>query len=299
MTGTVPALEQREFRALVELVRSESGIHLADSKRALVVSRLMRRLRERQLDSFAEYIRLVGSGGDREERIRMIDCICTNETQFFRHPRHFEWLEQRFGGDPLAQPPRPRLRVWSAACSTGEEAYSLAMCLGASAWSARGTRNGGAPAVDILATDLSTSALETAERAVYAIARARDIPSRHVKAFMLRGTGPSEGLMKAGPEIRALVRFQRWNLNDERTVPGAPFDVIFCRNVLIYFDAPTRARVAGRLVNQLTPGGHLFLGAAEGLGVHFEGARAVAPSVYMRVSKREKTALEKVTSHDS
>jgi chemotaxis protein methyltransferase CheR len=276
-----PRLCAREFSLLRGLIYKEAGIYLSEAKKALVVGRLSRRLRELHLGSFEAYYRLVQADGD--ERVRLLDCICTNETHFFREPRQFEFLEQRVFPEWVERAaaglmPR-RIRAWSAACSTGEEPYSLAMTLLAHFPPSSGWE------VDIHATDLSTRALELARAGVWRIEKALEIPQDHLKAFMLRGTGAQEGVMKAGLEIRSAVRFERVNLNEARyPVPG-PFDLVFCRNVLIYFDAAARARVVSRLLDQLAPAGHLFLGHAESLNCLTERARSVGPTVYVHAGQ--------------
>jgi chemotaxis protein methyltransferase CheR len=273
----VAAITDREFARFQELIHREAGIWLAPVKRALLVGRLAKRLRALGLPGYGAYYDVVAS--DDAEKVRMLDCICTNETHFFREPRHFELVAGRLAtawreaADAGARP--RRLRAWSAACSTGEEPYSLAMCLleALPGWD-----------LEVLATDLSTRVLERAREAVWPIEKAREIPEPFLKAFMLRGYGPQEGLMKAGPEIREVVRFARVNLvGDDLPDPGA-FDLLFCRNVLIYFDRPTKARVVERLLERLAPGGHLFLGHAESLGSVTTAARAVVPTVYVRAA---------------
>jgi chemotaxis protein methyltransferase CheR len=179
-----------------------------------------------------------------------------------------------------------RIRAWSAACSTGEEPYSLAMTLLAhfppsSGWT-----------LEILASDLSTRALGQARAGLWSIDKAREIPERHLKAFMLRGRGPQEGVMKAGPEIRSLLRFQRVNLNQDRYPVAGPFDLVFCRNVLIYFDVASKARVVHRLLDQLAPCGYLFLGHAESLTGLSGRVRSVGPTVYVRAGEPGRSGLE-------
>jgi chemotaxis protein methyltransferase CheR len=268
-----------EFALFRDLIHQESGIFLSEAKKALVVGRLWRRLRQLGLSSLGAYYRLLAEG-DEQERVRMLDCICTNETHFFREPRQFEFLEQQIFPEWAARAaaggmPR-RVRAWSAACSTGEEPYSLAMTLLAhfppsSGWT-----------FEILASDLSTRALDQASAGLWCIDKAKEIPERYLKAFMLRGSGPQEGVMKAGPEIRSLVRFQRVNLNQDRYAVAGPFDLVFCRNVLIYFDVASKARVVERLLDQLAPSGHLFLGHAESLTGLSDRGRSVGPTVYVR-----------------
>jgi chemotaxis protein methyltransferase CheR len=262
-----------EFARYQALVNREAGIWLAPVKKALLVGRLARRLRELGLASYGAYLERVE--GDEVERIRMLDAICTNETHFFREPRHFEFLAQRIFPAWRAEADagrRPRrIHVWSAACSTGEEPYTLAMSLLASfptGWD-----------LEVLASDLSTKVLERADAGVWPIEKAKEIPEEHLKAFMLKGYGAQEGLMKAGPEIRALVRFARVNLAGERW-PAGPFDLVFCRNVLIYFDRATKIRVVERLLERTGPAGYLFLGHAESLSGFTTRARPIVPTIY-------------------
>jgi chemotaxis protein methyltransferase CheR len=262
-------------------VHSESGIYLSEAKQALVVGRLARRLRELGLRSFGAYYRLL-AGGDEQERVRMLDSICTNETHFFREPRQFEFLERRIFAEWTARAAAgrmaKRIRIWSAACSTGEEPYSLAMTLlehfpPASGWE-----------LEILASDLSTSALARARAGLWRLEKGQEIPQKYLKAFMLRGTGSQEGVMKAGPEIRSLLRFERVNLNRPPYPIRGPFDLILCRNVLIYFDVASKAQVVDRLLDQLAPEGYLFLGHAESLSGLTDRAWSVGPTVYAKAA---------------
>ncbi len=272
--GGIAPIRGETFRRFQDLVRRESGICLSDAKRTLLVGRLSRRLRELALTSFDQYLQQVER--DEEERVWMLDSISTNETQFFREPRQFEFLSAhvfpRWAADGIDEKRPRRVTAWSAGCSSGEEPYSLAMLL------LSGFPKGWD--LGILATDLSTRVLERGRAAVWPLERSRQIPPRFLKAFMLRGTGPQDGKMKAGPEIRALIRFERLNLNDEIPRIGGPFDLILCRNVLIYFDAETRRRILRELLGRLDPGGFLLVGHAESLSAFGDGVRQVAPSIY-------------------
>jgi chemotaxis protein methyltransferase CheR len=275
----VRPITRKAFSRFQKLVHREAGIYLSEAKKALLVGRLLRRLRAHDLDSFESYYRLVEE--DAAERVRMLDCVCTNETHFFRDPRQFTFLEQTAA--PLweaaaAAGERPRrVRAWSAGCSTGEEPYSLAMALLARLPPTAGWR------IDVLATDLSTRALERAHAAVWPVGKAVEIPAPFLKRFMLRGVGPEEGRMKAGPELRALVAFRRLNLNDLAYPSLGQFDLILCRNVLIYFDGASKERVIANLVDHLAPGGYLMLGHAESLSGLTDRTLAVGPSVYAPV----------------
>ena len=262
-----------DFRRFQDLVQSETGIQLPESKRALLVGRLARRLRELTLSSFGDYYRRVTDLNDSAERIRMIDRICTNETYFFREPRQFEFLEREVLSAwtvPGAGRER-RVRVWSAACATGEEPYSVAMMLlfRLPGWE-----------IEVFASDLSTQALDRARAGVWPIEKSREIPERYLKAFMLRGVGTHQGYMKASPELRDAVHFENVNLHAPLLAVQGRFDLIFCRNVLIYFSAEGRASVVSRLVRHLSPNGHLFLGHAETLNGLNDQMRSVGPTVY-------------------
>ncbi|HWW62523.1 MAG TPA: protein-glutamate O-methyltransferase CheR [Thermoanaerobaculia bacterium] len=257
----------KEFRLFQSLVHHEAGIALSDQKHALLVGRLAPRMRALAITSFASYHDRVR--GDREELARMLDAICTNETQFFREPKQFAFLEESVLPMWRAAGKR-QIRVWSAGCSTGEEPYSIAMTLAAAMPDA---------AIDVLASDLSRKALERATAAIWPIERAAQIPLHYRKSFMLRGGGAQEGNMTVRPELRALIRFARINLSHETYPVAGRFDLIFCRNVLIYFDAPSKRRVIDRLLDRLDPNGYLFLGHSESLG-NVERVRAAGPTVY-------------------
>ena len=272
--SAIAPIEPHVFRRFQSVILGESGIRLADVKKALLTGRLSRRLRELGVTSFGEYLRRVETDGP--ERVRMLDLITTNETRFFRESRQFELLDSsvlpRWAAE-AAEGKRPRrIRAWSAGCSTGEEPYSLAMLLLShfpKDWD-----------MEILATDLSTRALERARAAIWPLSKSNEIPPAFLKTFMLRGTGPEDGKMRAGPEVRAFVRFERLNLNDASyQVPG-PFDLILCRNVLIYFDPEGKRRVIERLLSHLAPTGFFFVGHAESLNGITDRVRAVMPSVY-------------------
>jgi chemotaxis protein methyltransferase CheR len=272
-------LTSREFDRFQRLIHGETGIYLPPAKKALVVARLSRRVRSLNLPSFGAYLDVVAQ--DRGEHTVMLDSICTNETRFFREPRQFEFLEtevlprwKQRGSEGL----RPkRIRAWSAACSTGEEPYSLAMLLRthfplADGWT-----------VEILATDISTKVLAAAREGVWSIDRAQDIPADYRRAYMLRGIRAEEGKMRAQPNIRSLIEFRQLNLNDPTYAVDGSFDLIFCRNVLIYFDRETKAAVIDRLTKHLSPEGLLFLGHSETLHTAPHALRHVGPTAYTRL----------------
>jgi chemotaxis protein methyltransferase CheR len=277
----IPALSDREFALLRTLIYREAGIHLTSAKKALVVARLGRRLRALGLRSFGAYYELVSAPEGADERVHMLDAMSTNETSFFRERRHFELLEReilpQWQREASAGQRARRVRAWSAGCSTGEEPYSLAMVLLKHLPPSAGWE------IDILATDLSTRVLERARAGLWPIEKAEAIPSEYRRAYMLRGIREHEGSMKAGPELRAVVHFAQLNLRRDNYPAPHNCDLIFCRNVLIYFDQPTRAHITGQLRSHLQPGGYLFLGHAETLQIAGHGdLLVVMPTVYMR-----------------
>jgi chemotaxis protein methyltransferase CheR len=271
---------ERDFLHFQAFVYKETGIWLGPAKKALLVGRLTKRVRARRLDSFRAYFREVVEGGDREEQRRLIEALCTHETHFFRDPRQFEFLESQVCPEWERRDGPRQLRVWSAGCSSGEEPFSLAMVLlmrlpPASGWT-----------INIVATDLSTRALEKASAATWPLEKACEIPQRYLKAFMLKGRQSQTGHMRAGAEIRSIVRFEEHNLSENRPPSGSPFDIIFCRNVLIYFNAASRHAAVEHLLGQLARGGLLFLGHAETLAGLSERVRSVGPTVYARADDR-------------
>ncbi len=270
-------ISEREFLRLRNLVYEEAGIWLTQAKTALMVGRLAKRLRHHGLKSFKQYYELVIHSP--EERVQMLDALSTNETRFFREPQHFELLKSvifpRWAEEAATGRRSRKIRVLSAGCSTGQEPYSLAMILldrfpAASGWE-----------IEIVATDISTRALEIARTAIWPAAKADEIPSSYLRAFMLRGYADQTGKVKAGPEIRSVVRFFRMNLNEPAYPLTGKFEMIFCRNVLIYFDQRGRECVVRRLASFLSPDGYLFLGHAESLHTLSDRLRSVIPTVYI------------------
>lgn len=276
---SMKVISDREFSQYRKLIYSKAGIFLAPAKKALLEARLSRRLRELGMESFAAYYKYVTEDLGGEELTHLLDCISTNETHFFREPRQFEFLEKQVFPQWTTQAKdglrSHQIRVWSAGCSTGEEPYSLAMTLldhfpPGHGWD-----------IEITATDLSCRAIGIAQKAIWPIAKVNEIPQKYLKQFMLQGVGGQQGYMKAGPEIRSIVTNYRLNLNDEHYCVTPPFDLIFCRNVMIYFDAESRARIVHRLVNFLAPEGYLFVGHAESLSGVSDRIRHVTPTVYV------------------
>ena len=269
-------ITDKEFRHLREFIHMHSGIALSDHKRALVCSRLARRLRHHNLQHYSEYYRLLTENDpDGLELVAMINSITTNKTDFFREPHHFRFLAEEIFPAYRNNPKRERpIRLWSAAASTGEEAYSLAMTT-LEAMPSFNERD-----ICILATDIDTDVLSRAENGVYTHEQGKHIPEAYLRRYFLKGQGSHEGEILAKPVLKSLVRFRRLNLQDDPWPMHTPFDVILCRNVLIYFDKPSRMRVIHRLLNHLAPSGYFFIGHAESLNGITDRVRPVMPTVY-------------------
>jgi len=261
-------LKPESFAAVVDLFHSISGIKLSDAKRPLVEGRLNRLAQDRGLGSVQAYVEDLLRHRDPAEIVRVVDKLTTNETYFFREPQHFEFLAKL-----LAEYDRPEpFRVWSAASSSGEEAYSIAMLLaeklGPSGW-------------EVVGTDLSTAMVQTARRAIYPMDRARHMPREYMKRHCLRGSGDFEGSLLVSKALRAHVRFEPANLTENLPQLGS-FDVIFLRNVLIYFDPAGKEAIVQRVIPFLKPDGYLFTGHAESLSHLTHGLRTVRTAVYAR-----------------
>jgi chemotaxis protein methyltransferase CheR len=259
-----------DFIRIRGLILSHAGIYLGHNKRAMVYSRLGRRLRMLHIASFAEYLDRMESG-TAAELAGFINALTTNLTNFYREKHHFSILREflQKGGLP------GHSTIWSAGCSTGEEAYSIAMVLA----TALGSRT---QVGQVVASDIDTSVLEHAERGVYPADRAENIPSAELKRFFLGGAGDNAGYVKVRPELRRLVAFRQINLHDAAWAVRTPVKVIFCRNVMIYFDAQARRRILERFGALLEPGGLLFLGHSENVADMGGVFRALGRTAYMR-----------------
>lgn len=260
-----------EFDQFRQLMRRVAGVDLQASKKHLVSGRLTRRLREHGLRSFSEYFRLISGGGAGDEFHRMLDLLTTHETYFFREPKHFEYLAGHVL--PQLKSGGRELRLWSAASSSGEEAYSLAMVLSdqlpaQARW-------------EVFASDISREVLNKARSGIYAMNRIEGIPPDYLRRFCLRGIGRAQGTLQIDPLVRQRVRFAPMNLNESLTGAGE-FDVIFLRNVLIYFDLPTKQQIIARLIRQLKPHGWLFIGHSESLNGVSNEVRQERPTIYRR-----------------
>jgi len=263
------AITDAEFAQFQKLIYSIAGISMSDAKKTLLVGRLNKRLRQFNFGSFAEYHRYVTSGSDPMELELMVDLLTTNETYFFREEKHFDFLRTVLAKHPRGRP----FDIWSAASSTGEEIYTLCMVLsdmlGVDAgWSVTGS-------------DISNSVLKVAAAGVYSLERARGLPPEYLRKYCLKGVRSQEGMFVIDKRLRAHTRFLRINLNEKLPEIG-PFDVIFLRNVMIYFDQETKRKVVARLVQKLRPQGYFIVGHSETLNGINEELKAVHPTIYRK-----------------
>ena len=245
-----------DFQFIANTLYEDAGIHLPPTKANLVYSRLTKRLRKRGLESFRDYCSLVGSADGADERAQMIAALTTNVTRFFREPHHFDHLKTKVLA-PLVKEIRSgrRLRIWSAGCSSGQEPYSIALTILSMIPEARGFD------VRILATDINTHVLETARRGVYTAEEVSSVPLDLRRAWTEPAGG---GAMRLDEAARGLITFRPLNLVGAWPMRG-PFDAVFCRNVVIYFDEKTQMRLLNRMTSLIRPGGFLYLGHSERL----------------------------------
>ncbi|NTV94597.1 MAG: protein-glutamate O-methyltransferase CheR [Thiobacillus sp.] len=263
-------ITDQEFSQLRRILYQNAGINLSDAKKVLVIGRLDKRLRSCGHSNFTTYLRKIAAGDESELRI-MVDLLTTNETYFFREHKHFDFLRQQVQFRPNQKAP---FAVWSAACSSGEEPYTLAMVL----MDALG------PAVqwDILASDISTRILERAQTGHYAMERAKNIPPDMLSKYCLKGVREQHGTFLMAREIRDRVRFRYLNLIEPLPNNIGPFDFIFLRNVMIYFDVETKRKVVSSLLKKLRSGGHLLVGHSENLAGIADELIGVRPAIYRK-----------------
>jgi chemotaxis protein methyltransferase CheR len=276
------ALTDHDFKRLCGFIYEHVGIKMSDVKRTMLEGRLQKRLRALGLASHRDYCDfLFSAAGQEQELVHMIDVVTTNKTDFFREPSHFEFLSQvvlpeMCNGRGAGH--KRKCRIWSAGCSTGEEPYTLAMVLR----EFQEAQPDPALEGEIFASDISTRVLDHARRAVYSEERIAPIPPALRKKYLLRSRDPKAGLVRMDSSLRALLRFGRINFMDEDFGFQERFQVIFCRNVIIYFDKPTQECLMRKFCRHLDPGGYLFLGHSESLHGFDVPLAQVAPTVYRR-----------------
>jgi chemotaxis protein methyltransferase CheR len=266
----IEAISDQEFGLFQRLIYKIAGISLADSKKVLLVGRLQKRLQHYQLESFSQYYRMLAKGESPDELQMMVNLLTTNETYFFREPQHFDFVRDEI----LAKRnDSGMLRVWSAASSSGEEAYTLAMLL------AEHLNN--AP-WEVVGSDISTKVLDKARRGLYQLGRHEGIPPKFLSKYCLKGVRSQAGSFLIVPELRQHVSFRQANLTQPLDSSFGLFEVIFLRNVMIYFDMETKRKVVDNLLPHLRPGGHLIIGHSESLNNITCGLQAVKPTIYRK-----------------
>ncbi|TXT46345.1 MAG: chemotaxis protein methyltransferase CheR [Limisphaerales bacterium] len=261
-------------RYIIELIYQRCRIRLHDGKESLIRARLGKLMRPRGIEQLADYVRFLQHQAGEEEFTKVVDALTTNHTQFLREADHFDYLvRQALPG--LLRPGARRFRVWSAACSSGEEPYTLAMYLAEhfplqESWDWQ-----------ITATDISTKVLAVAQRGIYSMERAEGVSDAWLRKHFQKGYGTSQGFVRVRPELKERVQFAQLNLVKPYS-HAVPFEVVFCRNVMIYFDRPTQEQLIHQLCRYLVPGGYLFTGHSEGLNGLRIPLRCLQPSIYRK-----------------
>ncbi len=276
-----PSLAMADFRRLGDYIHAELGIKMPDAKRGMVESRLRKRLSVLNISSYEEYCAyLFSSRGQRDELPFFINQVTTNKTDFFRESKQFVFLEKKalpelVAGMPTCDP--KKLSIWSAACSRGHEPYSLAMVLSEYAEQQKN--------IDfrILGTDISTDVLNVAQKAVYTHEEIEPVPMALRKKYLLRSKDRRKNMVRIAPQLRSKVRLLRLNLMNKRYTAVEQMDIIFCRNVMIYFEKDTQHQILHRLLSHLKPGGFLFMGHSEVIQHTEFPLRSIQTTIYQKV----------------
>lgn len=253
----IRALQDDEFNLIKEIIYKESGIHLSDMKRALVQSRVTKRLRELQMWNYEDYCQYLTDNYDKEI-VNLINCITTNKTDFFREPRHFEFMKQTALPE-FEHAGKKNIKIWSAGCSIGAEPYTIAIS------ACEYFQDKKMPVIKILATDIDTQVIRKGESGIYNISEVESIDIDILRKYFMRGTGANDGLFKIKDAIKKFISFRRLNLFDDCYPMRGTFDIIFCRNVIIYFDAESRKKLFEKFHNYLSKDGYLIMGHSETL----------------------------------
>lgn len=267
---------ERDFNRIRQLVSQHTGISLSDAKRDMVYSRLARRLREVDLQDFGSYCSLIDSPEGEDELLNFTNAITTNLTSFFREPHHFEYLQNTLLPELMkTNAHTKRIRLWSAGCSTGEEPYSIALAIREvipenSGWD-----------IKILATDLDSNVLDKGQSGIYDAERIAGLSKQRVKNWFLRGKGDKSHLVRVHPSLQEMITFKRLNLMNEWPIKG-PFDFMFCRNVVIYFDKPTQSVLFDRYANLLVDDARLFLGHSETMFKVCDRFKLIGNTIYQK-----------------
>lgn len=261
-------LQKKEFEWISRFLYERTGIALHDGKQALVMGRLDKRLRHRKLTTYGDYFALLGRPGYEDETTAALDLLTTNETYFFREPKHFDFLRDKVLS---GHKPGQNFRVWSAACSSGEEPYSIAMVLAdhlGDSW-------------EVVASDICTRVLDRARTGHYPMDRIEGISQEHLSRYCLKGFNSQENTLLVDKKLRSKVNFMQVNLNQSLPALGV-FDLIFLRNVMIYFDQETKRQIVQRMLPLLKPGGHFLIGHSESLNGVVDALHPLMPSIYRK-----------------
>jgi chemotaxis protein methyltransferase CheR len=282
MSSRDETISNADFGRLRSLIYAQSGINLNVDKKTMLELRIKRRLKSLELTSFSDYCEyLFGHQGQKEEIVHLLDVVTTNKTDFFREPDHFDYLVQKALPDLIARNGYERsMLVWSAGCSTGEEPYTLAMVMNEFGLAHPGFR------FRVLATDISTTVLAKAEMGVFSEEVVRPVSVDLRRKYFMRSRDRNSNLLRVVPELRQMVEFRRLNLRDSDYGLTYKVDVIFCRNVIIYFDRATQEHFLQKLTHHLLPGGYLFVGHSEALHGMDLPLVPIAPALYRRVDDR-------------
>lgn len=267
-----PVLTKTEFVWIKNYLHEQSGIVLNESKQAMIMGRLSKRLRYYGVSSYQEYFYLLGKPGYEDEAYMAVDLLTTNETYFFREPKHFEFLKDQVILQQSASQP---LRIWSAASSSGEEAYTIAMLLAEYSKSKQW---------EIVGTDISAKVLAKARRGLYPVSAAEKIPTTLLKKYCLKGMEEYKDFLIVSPDLRSHIKFVQANLISNLPELGK-FEVIFLRNVMIYFDMETKQKLVSRLQHYLRPGGYFIISHSESLNGMKNDLKMVSPSIYRKAGE--------------
>jgi chemotaxis protein methyltransferase CheR len=272
-------MADEDFHRLSTFIYNELGIKMPIVKKVMLQSRLQKRLSELKISSFKEYVDFVFSReGQEQEMIKMIDLVTTNKTDFFREPTHFDFLKETALPEIVSEnKDTGTIKIWSAGCSSGEEPYTLAIVL--AEFMSKHPRMD----YEIFATDLSTKILESAMKAIYHEDRVKNIPFETKKKFFLKSSDPSNKTVRVIPELRSKVSFRRINFMDSQYAVDKSFDIVFCRNVLIYFDMETQQQVITKLSSRLKTNGFFFLGHSESITNMKVPLRQIKPTIFRKI----------------
>jgi chemotaxis protein methyltransferase CheR len=272
-------LEDREYLRLSNFIMSQFGIKLPPNKKILLQCRLQKRLKHLNHASFREYVDFVFSAkGMKEELSNMIDAVSTNKTDFFREPIHFEYILNNGLSDYINKTGKNRLSIWSAGCSSGEEPYTIAMVMKEYGLNSKQSFD-----FEILATDISGSVLEMASVGIYNEEKIRDIPLDYKRKYLLKGKNGYENKVRINTDLRNKIEFRKFNLLNTEYHPLGKFDIIFCRNVLIYFERELQHRLLKQFTTVLNPGGLLFLGHSESIAGYALPLKHIKPTIFSKI----------------